>query len=121
MSAEEFYAERVEELMDGIDKGEFSDIANPLESYSYGHLAALFYFSQVLENGNKLYEQLYDRIMSFGKYHVRNKAENGEKVKIAFLAISAAEWPVDTVYRMLEKDQRLECFIVVCPLMDRGL
>ena len=119
MSAEEFYAERVEELMDGIDKGEFSDIANPLESYSYGHLAALFYFSQVLENGNKLYEQLYDRIMSFGKYHVRNKAENGEKVKIAFLAISAAEWPVDTVYRMLEKDQRLECFIVVCPLMDR--
>lgn len=119
MNAEEVYARRVEELMDGIDKGEFSDIANPPQAYSYGHLAALFYFAQVLQNGKKLYEQLYDRVISFGTYHVRKKVENGEKIKIAFLAISAAEWAVENVYRMLEKDERLECYVIVCPLMDR--
>ena len=118
MNAEEVYARRVEELMDGIDKGEFSDIANPPQAYSYGHLAALFYFAQVLQNGKKLYEQLYDRVISFGTYHVRKKVENGEKIKIAFLAISAAEWAraYSTRSRTSARDGKRqgECLILWC-------
>ena len=119
MNTQDLYVKRAEELMDGIDKGVFSDVANPPQDYVYVHLTALFYVARALEHGDKLYEQFYDRMISFGRYHVKSKMEKGEKVKIAFLSISAAEWASDSIYRMLDRDERLECYVVVCPLMDR--
>lgn len=108
----------VQELLDGVDRGEFADITK-MPAYTYGHLAALFYPANQMDNGRELYERLYDRIMEFGKYNVREKVKRGQKVRVAFLAISAAEWPVENIYRMLSEDERLECFVVLCPLVDR--
>ncbi len=119
MNAQDLYVKRVEELMDGIDKGAFAEPSAPPEAYRYGHLAALFYFARSLEHGEKLYEQLYERIISFGTYHIKRKTEQRQKIKIAFLSISAAEWASEDLYRRLAKDERLECYVVVCPLMDR--
>lgn len=119
MGAEEMYIKRVQELMSGIDRGDFSDVSRPPEAFRFGHLTALFYLADCLENGRKLYEQVYDRVMAYGQYHIRHKVASGQKIRVAFLAISAAEWAVENVYRSLIQDERLECFVVVCPLMDR--
>lgn len=119
MNAGEVYIKRVEELLDGIDKGEFSNVSAIPGRYTYGHLTALFYLADQLKDGKKLYEHLYDRIVECGKRNIQKKLASGQKIKIAFLAISAAEWAVENIYRMLSEDKRLECYVVVCPLLDR--
>lgn len=115
---EEKYIKLVQELLDGVDRGEFVDIAKT-PAYTYGHLTALFYLAGQLDGGRELYEKMYDRFIEYGKENVRRKIKCGQKVRVAFLAISAAEWPVENIYRMLSKDERLECFVVLCPLVDR--
>ena len=40
MNAQDLYVKRVEELMDGIDKGAFAEPSAQPEAYRYGHLAA---------------------------------------------------------------------------------
>ena len=119
MDVNSYYQKQVEELMNGIDRGEFADEEHPPETYNYGHLAALFYVSQVLDNVENLYGWLYDRIMAYGSCHVKEKVKSGQKIKTAFLVISGAEWAAEHIYRMLEQDERLECYVIVCPLVDR--
>lgn len=119
MDAQERYIMLLNELLDGIDAGDFDDIGKIPEKYTYEHLMALFVTSDMLDNGRTLYEQLYTISMAHGKHMLQRKIQNGEKIKIAFLAISAAEWPAEKVYRLLERDERTECYVVVSPLVDR--
>ena len=119
MSNEGIYIKRAQELIEGIERGDFSNIARLPESYRYGHLRALLYVADHLDNGRKLYEQVYDRVMEYGKYHLHEKIKKQQKIKVAFLVISAAEWAAEQVYQRLSQDEHLECYVVVCPLLDR--
>ena len=108
------------ELMDGIDQGDFSSESIP-DKYTYGHLYAIFGLLDELDGGRELYEQIYNLAMERGKEEIKRKCRRGERIKIAFLVISAAEWGMEKVYRMLEQDDRVECYVVVSPLVDRDL
>lgn len=119
MNRQEMYVNQVGELLDGVDRGDFSGASDIPAQYTYGHLNALFQLTGQLQNGQELYEKLYDRIKEFGKRKIQEKISCGQKVRVAFLAISAAEWGAENVYRMFSKDERLECFVVMCPLVDR--
>ena len=119
MGKEEIYIRQAQELIDGIDRGDFSSFARLPDTYRYGHLSSLLYLVDCLENGKTLYDRLYDRVMEYGKYHLREKIKKQQKIKVAFLAISAAEWAAEKIYQILLEDERLECYVVVCPLVDR--
>ena len=114
------YIRLLNELIDGIDRGDFARESIPVK-YTYGHLYAIFQLLDELDGGRELYEQVYDLAVKCGTAEVRRKCVSGERVKIAFLVISAAEWGMEKVYRMLEKDDRTECYVVVSPLVDRDL
>lgn len=119
MSPQEIYINLVGELLDGFDRGDFTGASDIPAQYTYGHLNALFQLADQLQNGQELFEKLYDRIIDFSKRKIREKISCGQKIRVAFLAISAAEWAADSVYRMLSEDDRVECFVVMCPLEDR--
>lgn len=108
------------ELMDGIEQGDFSEESIP-KKYMYAHLYAILNLLDDLDDASELYEQIYDVAVKYGAAEIRRKCARGEKVKIAFLVISAAEWGMEKVYRMLEQDERVECYVVVSPLVDRDL
>lgn len=108
------------ELMDGIEQGDFSQESIPLK-YTYAYLYAIFELLDELKGADRLYEQVYDLAMKCGAAEIRRKCTRGEKIKIAFLVISAAEWGMEKLYRMLEQDDRTECYVVVSPLVDRDL
>ena len=108
------------DLMDGIEQGDFSKESIP-KKYAYAHLYAVFNLLDELKGADRLYEQVYDLAVKCGTAEVRRKCARGEKIKIAFLVISAAEWGLEKVYRMLEQDDRVECYVVVSPLVDRDL
>lgn len=111
------------ELLEGIDKGDFDNIETIPEKYTYGHLRALYVMINALDDGRILYERIYKQIYTlattYGKNHIRKKEENGEKIRIAFLAISAAEWPARDLYQMFAKNEKVECYVIVVPLIDR--
>lgn len=120
MDLRELCINLLNELMDGVDRGDFSGEKIP-DKYTYGHLYAIFGLLDELDGGRELYEQIYDLAMERGESEIRRKCARGEKIKIAFLVISAAEWGMEKIYRMLEQDDRTECYIVVSPLVDRDL
>lgn len=119
MDIQEKKRQALVELINGIDAGDFTDADRIPEKYTYRHMEALFFFSEILDNGCILYEQLYDLVMKCGERAISEKIKQGEKIKVAFLAISAAQWPAEEVYRLMETDRRCECYIVVCPLSGR--
>lgn len=121
MNQQEIYINQVQELLDGVDRGDFTGTSDIPAHYTYGHLHALFQLADQLQNGRELYEKIYDRIVAFSKRKIQEKISCGQKVRVAFLAISAAEWAADRVYRLLSEDERLECFVVLCPLVDRAV
>ncbi|MCH5259952.1 MAG: CDP-glycerol glycerophosphotransferase family protein [Lachnospiraceae bacterium] len=108
------------DLMDGIEQGDFSKESIP-EKYTYAYLYAVFNLLDELKGADRLYEQVFDLAVKCGTAEISRKCARGEKIKIAFLVISAAEWGLEKVYRMLEQDDRVECYIVVSPLVDRDL
>ena len=120
MEANEQYINFLNELMDGIDKGEFTGDSIP-KKYTYGHLYAIFRLLDVLDGGEKLYEHVYDLAMKAGAAEIKRKCDRGEKIKIAFLVMSAAEWGMEKIYRMFKQDDRVECYVVINPLIDRDL
>lgn len=111
--------QKLTELIDGIDAGDFAEVGRIPEKYTYGHLEALFFFLEILDNGAWLYEWLYDLAMECGRTAIMEKAKRGEKIKVVFLTVSAAQWPAEEVYRLIEADRRCESYIVVCPLAGR--
>ena len=120
MDVKEQCLDLLNELMDGIERGDFSKGRIPL-NYTYAYLYAIFELLDDLDGASKLYEQVYDLAMNYGAAEIKRKCASGEKIKIAFLVISAAEWGMEKVYRMLEQDDRVECYVVVSPLVDRDL
>lgn len=115
------HAKNVEELFQGIDAGDFNQVGKIPDRYTWLHLYSLLRLADELDNGGELYRQIYDIAIAHGHSCVRQKVHNGEKIRIVFLAISAAEWPAGDVYRLLAADDRIECCIVVAPLMDRDV
>ena len=79
----------VTELLDGIDKNE------------YKHLVALFLSKNIISGGNELYRYVYKMVNDLACKTVNGKYKNNEKVKVCFLAISAAEWPAERLYKYL--------------------
>ncbi len=43
------------------------------------------------------------------------KVRKKEKIKVAFFVIKSSVWKFDLIYRMMEKDERFEPLIVICP------
>lgn len=113
------YTQLLGQLMDGIDRGDFDHVGQLPPQYTYEYLEALFYFADSLDGGQDFYRQMYELVCQAGETAVREKAARGEKIKVTFLAISAAEWPAEDVYRMLEEDPHFEVTVTNCPLTDR--
>ena len=109
MNQQEIYINQVQELLDGVDRGDFTGASDIPAQYTYGHLNALFQLIDQLQNGQELFEKLYDRIVVFSKRKIQERISSGQKVRVAFVAISAAEWAADKVYRILSQDERLVC------------
>lgn len=110
----------IQDLFDGIDTGEFNDVMTIPDKYTFRYLKSIWDLQAALDGGSKLYKQIYDIAMKCGKCHVKQKYEKREKIKIAFLVISAAEWPAESVYRLLKQNLYIEVYLVVCPLIDRA-
>ncbi len=119
MSEENKYVKLLEEVLNGVDAGEFSGANYLPEKYTYEHLLALFRLVPYLDGGATLYKQIYELTIRNAKRYIATKHKYGEKIKVAFLTISAAEWQADSLYRELASDERFECFVVVAPLVDR--
>lgn len=82
-------------------------------------LYALMKLADELDDGRELYGQLLDLVVAHGRSRIARKIQNGEKIKVTFLAISATEWPAGELYRLLVEDDRIECCVVIVPLTDR--
>lgn len=119
MDKKEICAGLVEELLNGIDAGDFDNIERIPERYTYLHLYALMKLADELDDGRELYRQLLDLAVAHGRSRIARKIQSGEKIRITFLAISAAEWPAGELYRLLVEDDRIECCVVIVPLTDR--
>lgn len=119
MTTEEEYVKLVSELIDGIDAGEFSGSLQGIYKYNFKHLEALFVMLPYLEGGDQLYRQLYDIVIKCAMDNIKRKTLQNEKICIRFLVISAAEWSADALYWKLKNDDRVDCKIIVSPLIDR--
>ena len=114
----DYFSKKVEELIDGIDRGDFSKEIIP-DKYKWEHLLGLFILKDSLDGGEELFRQLYDLSIRSAENYIRQKAERGEKIIVAFQSYSAAQWPAVGVYRAFEKDLRFETKVLVSPLADR--
>ena len=90
MKFEEKYAILLNELFYGIDQGHFRDTAKIPASYTFNYMAALLCYAQQLEGGVDLYKQLHAMVTEAAKASILQKLKQKEKIKITFLAISAA-------------------------------
>lgn len=121
MTREEYFGIRLNEFFDGIDKGDFRSADAIPDTYHFDILEALFYYSEQLEGSEDLYRQLFHMVNEKGWNAVRRKIASGQKVKVTFLAISAAEWPTDELYTLLEQDGRFDVSVSNVPLVDRNI
>ncbi len=119
MNAEERYINLINELIEGIDSGDFSGDMLGVSKYRFEHLEALFMMLPYLDGGEQLYDQIYDAIVKYSTARIKNKVQVGEKIKIYFIVISAAEWSADELYNKLKNDEYVDCKIIISPLIDR--
>ena len=110
---------RIREIIEGSDHGDFSQISDIPEEYTYEHLAALFQMRNQLDGGENLYRQLYHIAMANAESHIQVKASAKEVLQVAFMSYSAAQWPAEKLYRDLEQDERFHPYIIVSPLVNR--
>lgn len=119
MTKDNHYVELLNEILDGNDAGDFSDPSTIPDKYTYEHLLAAFNLAGSLDGGEDLFRQLYHTAMKCCESHVREKAKSCEKLKVAFMSYSAAQWPAELLYRDMEKDDRFDPYIIVSPLTNR--
>ena len=119
MTKDNHYVELLNEILDGNDSGDFVDPSAIPDKYTYEHLLAAFNLADSLDGGEDLFRQLYHTAMKCCESHVRDKAKSGEKLKVAFMSYSAAQWPAELLYRDMEKDDRFDPYIIVSPLTNR--
>jgi hypothetical protein len=108
----------VRELIDGIDAGDFTKEIIP-DKYRWEHMLGLYYLKDELDGGEQLFQNIYETAISSGERYLRQKAERGERIQIAFQTYSAAQWPAEGVYRSFEKMANVDVKVVVSPLVDR--
>lgn len=110
--------EYANKLADAIECNQFLEEYNS-GRLSYEYLIAMFLATQAMENGDKLYNYCYDAVIACGKRNIDFKLKQNKKIKVAFLPISAAEWPAEYIYRKLETDTRFEPEVIPVPLIGR--
>lgn len=106
------------ELAEAVDNRSLSN-EDRADLYTYNHLIAMFLATREMSDGDTLYNFCYDSAVECGKCNIRKKLITNEKIKVAFMPISAAEWPAEYIYRRLEADDRFEPEIVPVPLIGR--
>ena len=111
----------IQDLFDGIDNGDFNNFGETSDKYTFKYLKAIWDLQTVLDGGKELYKQIYEIAIKCGIRHVQQKYKTGRKIKVAFLTISAAEWPAESVYRLLKMNENVEAYLVVGPLIDRSV
>lgn len=111
----------LQELLDAIDAGEFSKDGEIPAKYTFKYLKAIWNLQAALDGGEKFYRQIYEIAIKCGISCIQQKLKKKKKVNVAFLTISAAEWPAESVYRLLEHNPKVEEYLVICPLMDRSM
>ncbi len=115
----EYFSKRVEELIDGIDKGDFSKEIIP-DDYRWEHLLGLLLLKDSLDGGEDLYIHLYRKAISSAEKYIHEKARRGEKIMVAFHSCSAAQWPAGVIYREYESTTSFDARVIVSPCIDRG-
>lgn len=111
----------IQDLFDGIDNGDFNNFGETSDKYTFKYLKAIWDLQTVLDGGKELYKQIYEIAIKCGIRHVQQKYKTGRKIKVAFLTISAAEWPAESVYRLLKMNENVEAYLFVGPLIDRSV
>lgn len=106
------------ELAEAVDN-KWLNNSDETDEYTYGHLIAMFFAAGAMTEGSSLYDFCYDAVIECGKNNIRKKLTSNQKIKVAFLPISAAEWPAEYIYRKLKADDRFEPLIVPVPLIGR--
>lgn len=123
---EDRVADLITELLNIYDIGLFDGEQDKINSYKhmsqlrYEHLIALFSMRNVIEGCDKLFDICYKSYISYGKTLIRGKISNGEKINVAFLPISAAEWPAEDIYNKLSSDGRFNVKVIPVPLAGRN-
>jgi len=115
----EYYSNKVNELLDGIDNGDFSGEIIP-DKYTWEHLLGLYLLKDQLDGAEDLYVQLYDLAVKSAERYISQKAKRGENINIAFQSYSAAQWPAEEVYRKFESTPNVNVRVIVSPLVDRN-
>ena len=116
--SENMIIEYANKLADAIECNQLLEEYNSGQ-LTYEYLIAMFLATQAMENGDKLYNYCYDAVIACGKRNIDFKLKQNEKIKVAFLPISAAEWPAEYIYRKLEEDTRFEPVVIPVPLIGR--
>lgn len=106
------------ELVDAIDNGSLMN-NECTEKYTYAHLISMFYATDAMDDGKKLFEFCFDTTIKCGLESVKRKLSCGEKLKVAFLPISASEWPAEILYKRMVEDERFEPVIIPVPVIGR--
>ena len=107
------------ELLDAVDNGWLNDDTK-VDRFTYAHLVAMFLATSNMDNGAKVDSYCYDAAIRCGERHIKEKLSAGEKIKVAFLPISAAEWPAGGIYRLMADDDRFEPVVIPVPLIGRS-
>ena len=114
-----YYSNRVEELLDGIDNGDFGLDIIP-DKYKWDHLLGLLLLKDSLDGAEDLFIRLYDIAVNSAQKYLKKKAESGETINVVFQSYSAAQWPSEGVYRRFEQTSNVSAKILVSPLVDRN-
>ncbi|WP_022756743.1 CDP-glycerol glycerophosphotransferase family protein [Butyrivibrio fibrisolvens] len=114
----EYYASRVEELISGIDAGDFSGEIIP-DKYRWEHLAGLFYLRDRLDGGDEFFSDIYRLAIQSGINYVRRKVQREEKIIVCFQNYSAAQWPAEEFYSRISNTKGVDARVLVSPLADR--
>lgn len=69
----------IQELMNGMDAGDFADVETIPDKYTYAHLWALFQYAEALDGGRDLYEYIFDLAVRHGKMSVQKKSVKAKK------------------------------------------
>ena len=114
-----YFSKRVDELLDGIDNGDFALDIIP-DKYTWEHLLGLFLLRESLDGAVDLFAQLYDLAIKSAEKYIKQKAESGKTIEVVFQSYSAAQWPAEGVYRKYENTPNVNAKILVSPLIDRN-
>ncbi len=113
-----YYSTLVDELLTGIDNGDFAGEMIP-DKYKWEHLLALYVLRDSLDGAEQLFVQLYNLAIANAEKYISQKAQRGETINVVFQSYSAAQWPAADVYHRFENTPNVKVKVIVSPLVDR--